>query len=215
MCPSPSSLGGSSCQHHPKTPPAPAPPLPHPSQLPQKLLLLTPWLPVRIPGLEKSQGLLELKLSALLSPNPLQNPSKNPLHSSLTVPPPKKFHWGKIPLQSQQLSCSCSFFFPREIIPSAIPADFCHISGPCSPKKHFPTGLSAPLPPSPACVSPDGCNPPGFVAFVPSCPIPPQVSPGDPLNPFSSRPTTPSFLLLESQGAAQPCHSPGGSCSFP
>lgn len=52
MCPSPSSLGGSSCQHHPKSqqiPAAPAPPLLHPSPLPWKRLLVTPWLPVRIP----------------------------------------------------------------------------------------------------------------------------------------------------------------------
>lgn len=126
-------------------------------------------------GLEGSQGLPELKLSALLSLNPLQNPSKNPSRSSLTAPP-QKFSLGTIPLQTQRLGCSRSlFFFPREIAPSAIPADSCHLSGPCCPKSLsltlLPTGISAPLPPGPASVNPDGCDPSGFVAFANSCPF--------------------------------------------
>lgn len=107
-------------------PPASTTPNPNRSQQPQPhLCSIRPRSPAsgssshlgslsgfRRAGLEGSQGLPELKLSALLSLNPLQNPSKNPSRSSLTAPP-QKFSLGTIPLQTQWLGCSRSLFFSK------------------------------------------------------------------------------------------------------
>lgn len=136
-------------------PPASTTPNPNRSQQPQPhLCSIRPRSPAsgssshlgslsgfRRAGLEGSQGLPELKLSALLSLNPLQNPSKNPSRSSLTAPP-QKLSLGTIPLQTQRLGCSRSLFFSQEkslpLLFQLIPATF---QAPAAPKA-FPNSAS-------------------------------------------------------------------------
>lgn len=130
-------------------PPASTTPNPNKSQQPQPhLCSIRPRSPgsgssshlgslsgFRSAGLEGSQGLLELKLSALLSRNPLQNPSKNLSHSSLTLPP-QKFSLGKIPLQTQRLGCSRSlfFFFQEKSLPLLFQLISATFQAPAAPK---------------------------------------------------------------------------------
>lgn len=150
----------------PQIPQIPAPALP-----PLSLLLVTPWLPVRIPepGAGREPGAAGAQAVSPALPKSSAESFKEPLALIPDSSFPTIFTGED---SSAELSCSAASFFPREIIPSVIPADFCHISGPVPPqKKPFLTGISAALPLSPASVNPDGCNPLGFVAFATSCPF--------------------------------------------
>lgn len=140
MCPSPSSLGGSSCQHHPKSqqiPAAPAPPLLHPSPLPWKRLLVTPWLPVRIPerGAGREPGAAGAQAVGPALPKSSAESFKEPLALIPDTSTPKIFTGEDSSADpAARLLPQPLFFFPREITPALIPADFCHLSGSCCPK---------------------------------------------------------------------------------